>query len=176
MPEAFAKFRVGTPGAGAAHASYITRASALEPGKERSPEGQMELHERQSSVAAALEQDLQGQALEGTGRPDDADPVWTWNAPSHLTGDHYGIQEERSARALGNIAQLTPDLHDKMTSGISSQNRAQRLEEKVSKLRAYFGSMEQFEKAKGGRTHYRVSCRLTYQPRTRRFATLQTSS
>ena len=39
---------------------------------------------------------------------------------------------------------------------ITSPNARRRLKEKVANVRAYFGSKEQFEKAKGGRTHYRV--------------------
>ena len=42
MAEAFAKFRVGTPGLGASHASYITRSSALEPHKERNRDNELE--------------------------------------------------------------------------------------------------------------------------------------
>src|SRR6185369_12613736 len=99
MAEAFAKFRVGTPGAGAAHASYITRYSALEPNGERNRGSQLELNVHQVSVAAALGEDLHDRALDGD-RSDEVDPVWTWNAPSYLTGDHYGLQEGKSARVL----------------------------------------------------------------------------
>ena len=155
MAEAFAKFRVGTPGAGAAHASYITRYSALEPNGERNRGGQLELNEHQVSVAAALEEDLHDRALDRD-RSDEVDPVWTWNAPSYLTGDHYGLQEDKSARVLLQASARDGALHNRMTAGITSPERRKRLEEKTAKLRAYFGSKEQFEKAKGGRTHYRV--------------------
>jgi hypothetical protein len=91
MAEAFAKFRVGTPGAGGAHASYITRYSALEPKGDRNRGVQLELNDDRASVAVALEEDLKDRALDEVDRADEVDPVWTWNAPSYLTGDHYGI-------------------------------------------------------------------------------------
>ncbi len=156
MAEAFAKFRVGTPGAGAAHASYITRTSALEPNSWRSRGGQLELADAQIGVGAALVEDLNDHGLDRAGVPDDADPVWTWNAPSYLTGDHYGIQEEESSHLLNRVARDNSSRHDRITAGVTSPNRRQRLEEKVAKLRAHFAGKEQFEKAKGGRTHYRI--------------------
>jgi hypothetical protein len=55
MAEAFAKFRVGTPGSGAAHASYITRASALEPNYDKDHGSQLDLNLDDVSVAAALD-------------------------------------------------------------------------------------------------------------------------
>src|SRR5262245_60828874 len=156
MAEAFAKFRIGTPGAGAAHASYITRYSALEPNGEHTRWSQLELKDDQISVPASFDEDLHDRALDEPERPNDVDPVWTWNAPSFLTGDHYGTQEHGSSRVLQGFSQRDATLHDKMTSGINSRNRRIRLAEKTAKLRAHFGSMEQFEKAKGGRTHYRL--------------------
>jgi relaxase-like protein len=156
MAEAFAKFRVGTPGAGAAHASYITRYSALEPNGERNRGTQLELNDHQVSVAAALEEDLHDRALDEGDRSDEVDPVWTWNAPSYLTGDHYGLQEDKSARVLRQVSERDGALHHRITAGITSPDRRKRLEEKTTKLRAFFGSKEQFEKARGGRTHYRV--------------------
>jgi hypothetical protein len=156
MAEAFAKFRVGMPGAGAAHASYITRYSALEPNGERNRGSQLELNEHQVSVAAALDEDLRDRALDEEDRSDEVDPVWTWNAPSYLTADHYGLQEGKSARVLRQVSGRDGALHNRITAGITSPERRKRLEEKTAKLRAFFGSKEQFEKAKGGRTHYRV--------------------
>jgi len=43
-----------------------------------------------------------------------------------------------------------------MMAPITSPKARRRLREKVANVRAFFGSKEQFEKAKGGRTHYRV--------------------
>ncbi len=156
MAEAFAKFRVGTPGAGAAHASYITRYSAFEPNGERNRGSQLELNDYQMSVAATLDQDLRDRALDEVDEPEEVDPVWTWNAPSYLTADHYGFQEDKSSRLLRQVSDGDGALHGRITAGITAANRHKRLQEKTAKLRAYFGSMEQFEKAKGGRTHYRV--------------------
>jgi hypothetical protein len=155
MAEAFAKFRVGARGAGAAHASYITRTSALDPDSWRYRSGQLELADAEISAAAAIDQDL-NDGLDSAGPRDDIDPVWTWNAPSHLTGDHFGIEEERSSDLLKRLAQDDLTNHQQITAGVTSRNSHRRLADKVSKLRAYFGSKERFEKLKGGRTHYRV--------------------
>src|SRR5258708_959690 len=151
MPEVFAKFSVGTPGAGAAHASYITRTSALEPIAERNRGGQLELYDEEISVATAIEQGLGGSSLGGPDSSDDADPIWSWNAPSYLTGDYYGIEEDKSSRVAGQVPLRDPALNDKIATGITSPNRSNRLEEKTARLRAYFGSKERFEKNKGGR-------------------------
>jgi len=156
MTEAFAKFRVGTSGAGAAHASYITRYSALDPINERNRAIQLELQDHEIATTSELEENLGASALRETERSDEADPVWTWNAPAYLTGDHYGIQEDRSSRVLRQISERDNVRHNKITAGITAPSRHKRLNEKTSKLRAYFGSLEQFEKAKGGRTHYRL--------------------
>jgi hypothetical protein len=156
MAEAFAKFRVGTSGAGAAHASYITRYSALEPNVERNRDIQLELMNPEVGVDSALDENLGARALHETERSGEADPVWTWNSPSYLTGDHYGVQEDKSSRVLRQVSGLDGALHNRITAGITSPERRKRLEEKTAKLRAFFGSKEQFEKAKGGRTHYRL--------------------
>jgi hypothetical protein len=156
MPEAFAKFRVGTPGSGAAHASYITRASALEPNHERDHGSQLDLNLDEMSVAAALDDNLSDRALNQGEDSNEADPVWTWNAPSHLTGDDYGIQQGNTARLIDKNATTDTLSKSRTTVANLSRNRAERLREKVTNVRTYFGYKEQFEKAKGGRTHYRV--------------------
>src|SRR5215510_3694079 len=98
MSAAFAKFRVGTPGAGSSHASYITRASALEPDRDRNRGVELNLNREDNSVAGALDDHLKERAFDD--EPEhDADPVWTWNAPSFLTADDYGSDESRSSRA-----------------------------------------------------------------------------
>src|SRR5712692_4577786 len=98
MAAAFAKFRVGTPGAGSSHASYITRASALEPDRQRARETELELSREDNSVADALD-DHRNEREFGEEPDHDADPVWTWNAPNFLTGDDYGSDESKSSRA-----------------------------------------------------------------------------
>lgn len=80
MAEAFAKFRVGTPGAGASHASYITRASALEPDKQQNRGTETDPNSDESTVRVTLEDNLDDRALAGQSEQD-TDPVWTWNAP-----------------------------------------------------------------------------------------------
>jgi hypothetical protein len=156
MAEAFAKFRVGTSGAGAAHASYITRYSALDPPNGRNRVIQLELQDHEIGTTFALDENLGDRALSETERSGEADPVWTWNAPGYLTGDHYGIQEDRLSRVFEQVSERDSIRHNKITAGITAASRHKRLEEKAAKLRAYFGSLEQFEKAKGGRTHYRT--------------------
>lgn len=156
MAEAFAKFRVGTPGSGAAHASYITRASALEPNYDKDHGSQLDLNLDDVSVAAALDDHLNDRALDQTEDTNEADPVWTWNAPSHLTGDDHGIQQGNTGHPIYNIAAHDTPSKSKMTASSTSRSRAERLRDKVTNLRTYFGYKEQFEKAKGGRTHYRV--------------------
>jgi hypothetical protein len=155
MSAAFAKFRVGTPGAGSSHASYITRPSALEPDKQRARETDLGLNRDDNSVTETLDDDLRERAF-GEERDHDADPVWTWNTPSFLTGDDYGSDESRFSRAHRDVTPLDALLTEKMMAGVTSQNDRRRLKEKVANVRAFFGSKEEFEKAKGGRTHYRV--------------------
>ena len=76
-----------------------------------------------------------------------ADPVWTWNAPDFLTGDGYGIRQEfgsqRAARADRRLGK--PEDQDKLT-----------LKEKIQNVKDYFASLEDYERRKGGRTHYRI--------------------
>src|SRR5262249_55192349 len=155
MAAAFAKFRVGTPGAGSSHASYITRASALEPDRHRNRGVELDLNRDDNSVAGTLDDHMNDRATDDN-KNNDADPVWTWNAPNFLTGDDYGSDESKSSRALSDVTAQDAILTEKMMAGVTSQNDRRRLKEKVANVRAFFGSKEQFEKAKGGRTHYRV--------------------
>src|SRR5262249_285275 len=55
-----------------------------------------------------------------------------------------------------NVTERDRLLTDRMMTPIMSLNRRRRLKEKVANVRAFFGSKEQFEKAKGGRTHYHL--------------------
>jgi len=155
MAAAFAKFRVGTPGAGSSHASYITRASALEPDRHRNRGVELDLDRDDNSVAGTLDDHLNDRAIDNQ-KDNDADSVWTWNAPNFLTGDDYGSDESKSSRALSDVTAQDAILTEKMMAGVTSQNDRRRLKEKVANVRAFFGSKEQFEKARGGRTHYRV--------------------
>ena len=111
MPSPIAKVSIGKSGYGAAHASYITRLSALDPeGRERTNsleerQGQPSLFtdvERggpQPSVREAVEENLNERSLAENkehARDDRSqiDPVWTWNAPQFLTGEVYGTNPE----------------------------------------------------------------------------------
>jgi hypothetical protein len=147
-----AKVSIGRSGCGAAHASYITRMSALDPkGRDRARSDQEERSELQSllthdqtekaepSVTETLKDNLDHRSLDaekehGGAAERDADPVWTWNAPDFLTGDTYGTSRQDQ-----------PDTQEKLT-----------LKEKTENLKLYFGSLEDYERRKGGRTHYRI--------------------
>jgi hypothetical protein len=107
-----AKMSVGRSGCGAAHASYITRMSALDPeGRDRARSNAEERFEQLSllthdqaektepSVIETLGDNLDHRSLDvgkerGAGGQRDADPVWTRNAPDFLTGDTNGRTPE----------------------------------------------------------------------------------
>jgi MobA/VirD2-like, nuclease domain len=148
-----AKVSVGRSGCGAAHASYITRMSALDPeGRDRARSSAVERYEQLSllthdqtektepSVTETLRDNSDHRSLDvekehGRGGQRDADPVWTRNAPDFLTGDTNG---------------RSPEL------GKSNASEKLCLREKTENLRLYFGSLEDYERRKGGRTHYRI--------------------
>jgi di/tripeptidase len=155
MAEAFAKFRVGTPGAGASHATYITRASALEPDKQQSRGAESDPNRDENTVESTLADHLNDRSIAGQAAQD-ADAVWTWNAPVFLTGDTYGSAEPRASPVAADVTERDRLLTEKMMARVNSSNARRRLKEKIANVRAYFGSKEEFEKAKGGRTHYRV--------------------
>src|SRR5262245_39248575 len=148
-----AKVSVGRSGCGAAHASYITRMTALDPeGRDRARSDPEERSEKPSllthdqtektepSVTETLKDNLDHRSLDaekehgGAGQRD-ADPVWTWNAPDFLTGDTYGTHRDL---------------------GRSTVQEKPILKEKTENVRLYFGSLEDYERRKGGRTHYRI--------------------
>jgi hypothetical protein len=148
-----AKVSVGKSGCGAAHASYITRLTALDPegrdrerGRAQEPIEQPSLFEydraenAEPSVSETLRDNLDEHSLgeekeHGGGEGRDSDPVWTWNAPSFLTGDSHGTRPE--LRESGEQEKLT-------------------LKDKTENLRLFFGTLEDYEEKKGGRTHYRI--------------------
>src|SRR5215813_8092741 len=103
MAAPLAKLSVGRPGLGAAHASYITRISALDP--DHNERDSRDDRERDHPLLAVESDHSETESLweeasdEGTDeRPDvpsipgtsetdrDADPIWTWNAPDYITG------------------------------------------------------------------------------------------
>lgn len=162
-PSPIAKVTIGKSGYGAAHASYITRFSALDPGpkeREKRDEGRLEepslfTHDErirsEPSARETLNKNLNQRSLSqnkehvGGGR-DHVDPVWTWNAPRFLTGETHGTKPDLDPPQLkGNPKGLTPEVRDKLT-----------LQDKVENIRAYFASLEDYERRKGGRTHYRI--------------------
>ena len=102
------------------------------------------------TVRETLEGTLQERAFgnaEANQNHSAVDPIWTWNAPGFLTGHGYGVKPEfesqRAARADRRVAK--PDAQDKLT-----------LKEKIQNVKDYFSSLEDYEKRKGGRTHYRI--------------------
>jgi len=163
-PSPIAKVSIGKSGYGAAHASYITRMSALDPdGRERQRNGednrdeQMSLithderTQREPNASETLKENLNEQSLDQTkehagGRQPDADPVWTWNAPEFLTDDRFGTRPELRSRHT-----------DQPHKEVGAQDKGKlTIKEKVQNVRDYFGSLEEYERRKGGRTHYRI--------------------
>jgi len=150
---AIAKMSVGRTGYGTAHASYITRMTALDPeGREKAGAGVEERLDSPSLVAhdtanpdepavnETLDTNLNNPSLDhgkehGGRETRDVDPLWTWNAPEFLAGDRCGTRAEFSK----------PTVPERVT-----------LKDKVENVRAYFGSLEDYERRRGGRTHYRV--------------------
>jgi hypothetical protein len=127
--------------------------SALDPeGRDRARSNAEERYEQLSllthdqaektepSVTETLRDNLDHRSMDAEqehagGGERDADPVWTWNAPDFLTGDTNGKR---------------PEL------GQSNDSEELSLKEKTENLRLYFGSLEDYERRKGGRTHYRI--------------------
>src|SRR5262249_16959356 len=106
MSSPIAKLSVGKSGYGAAHASYITRLSALDPhgrdgaiGVDRrtDPRSLFDKYFKGNddpNAGAAREEPLNQRTLDyGTGDDlQNADPIWRWNAPSFLTGNASGVR------------------------------------------------------------------------------------
>src|SRR5215469_859062 len=110
-PSPIAKVSIGKSGYGSAHAAYITRMSALDPGgRESGKSGDQRSEQlslfaaddtgmRQPTVRETLEESLGERALAGAkehGRAesDRSGPVWTWNAPEFLTDDSGGTRSD----------------------------------------------------------------------------------
>jgi hypothetical protein len=162
-PTPIAKVSIGKSGYGAAHASYITRLSALDPerseganGREKEPDQPSllttdERGKTEPSVRETLAETLNERALDeekehGGGDMHRADPIWTWNAPWFLTGEEYGTSQDLRSNAASRAGDVAvPGVRDKLT-----------LNEKVQNVKEYFGSLEDYERRKGGRTHYRI--------------------
>jgi hypothetical protein len=163
-PTPIAKVSIGKSGYGAAHASYITRMSALDPdGRERQRSGEENRDEQMSlltrdertqgepNLTETLDENLNDQSLDqtkehGGAHHPDADPVWTWNAPEFLTDDRFGTRPELRSRHT-----------DQTHKGVGVQDKGKlTIKEKVQNVRDYFGSLEEYERRKGGRTHYRI--------------------
>jgi len=164
-PSPIAKVSIGKSGYGAAHASYITRLSALDPaGRERAKsvdertdqpslftdeEGGRPEPSVRETVEENLDERALGQCEQYAGNDErQLDPVWTWNAPAFLTGETYGTNPELnppSARGKDKLTAARGETKEKLT-----------LNEKVQNVKAYFASLEDYERRKGGRTHYRI--------------------
>src|SRR5258706_14927296 len=148
-PTPIAKVSIGKSGYGAAHASYITRMSALDPdGRDRQRNGednrdeqmslitQDERTQREPNASETLEENLNRQSLDqskeqGGVRHSDADPVWTWNAPEFLTNDRFGTRSELRSRH-------TDQTHREVGA---QDNGKLTIKEKFQNVRDYFGSL-----------------------------------
>src|SRR5215469_7760670 len=161
-PSPIAKVSVGKSGYGSAHAAYITRMSALDPqGRETERSGDQRAEQlslfpsdgigtREPSVKETLEDSLSERGLaggkeHGAAEQKRADPIWTWNAPEFLTGDGGRARSDAELREGSETRCSEVDGRDKLT-----------LKEKVQNVKDYFGSLEDYERRKGGRTHYRI--------------------
>jgi hypothetical protein len=145
MAAAFAKLNVGRSGLGAAHASYITRMSALDPrARDHEQTADRTLGEHLDDRAISAEPDL------------DADPIWTWNVPDYITGDSYSVRPEGQKKPAKETVAQERMLSDKISGRSNRTGASMTLKEKIDNAWIYFGSREEFEKAKGGRTHYRM--------------------
>jgi hypothetical protein len=107
--------------------------------------------QREPNASETLEENLNEQSLDQTkehaGRHrTDADAVWTWNAPEFLTDDRFGTRPELRSRH-------TDQTHKEV--GVEDKGKLT-IKEKVQNVRDYFGSLEEYERRKGGRTHYRI--------------------
>ena len=160
---AIVKVSVGKSGYGSAHASYITRMSALDPDGKRDQRGVEEREYQpplfapddqgtaEPTVQEALENSLNERALSGRkehgGRDQDrVDPIWTRNAPHFLTGESHGSRTD--------IDPQKP--RESERRGAQDTSDALTLKEKVQNVKDYFASLEDYERRKGGRTHYRI--------------------
>lgn len=72
-------------------------------GQEQKRGSQLELNLDEMSVAAALDDHLNDRALDQSENSSDVDPVWTWNGPSHLTDDDFGIDQVSKGRATSDV-------------------------------------------------------------------------
>jgi hypothetical protein len=109
-------------------------------------------------LASTIDHDMAERALPELGPQDseaerDADPVWTWNVPNYITGDTYGTQPDakKLSKEIQNHQRM---LAEKMAGRSGKGEEKLALKEKVENVRCYFGSNEELEKEKGGRTHH----------------------
>jgi hypothetical protein len=86
----------------------------------------------------------------------DSDPVWTWNTPDYITGDRYRIGSVADKEPSKDVQANQQRLAEKIAGLPRTAEQELTLKEKVENLRCYFGSNEELEKEKGGRTHYRL--------------------
>src|SRR5215813_11704529 len=157
-----ARVSVGKSGYGSAHAAYITRMSALDPqGREGGKNGDQRAEQlslfaldgtgmsrptvRETLEDSLSEQGLAGGKEHGAGEQNRVDPIWTWNAPEFLTGDGGRARSDAELPEGSETRRVGGDCRDKLT-----------LKEKVLNVKDYFGSLEDYERRKGGRTHYRI--------------------
>jgi hypothetical protein len=112
-------------------------------------------------LASTIDQEMAERALPELDPQDseadrDADPVWTWNVPNYITGDSYGVQCDPAKKPPKDIQAHQRMLAEKMAGRSGKGEEELALKEKVENVRCYFGSNEELEKEKGGRTHYRM--------------------
>src|SRR5260370_29951783 len=158
MAAALCKINVGKPGLGAAHASYITRLSALDPDRKDRQErdapdrrGRLALlplgHDEDDPEAdqgTDLDRDLSewsfSEVAGGTLPAErDEDPIWTWNAARFITGDDYGIgrTDKKPSKEIQEHERM---LTEKMAARTGPPGGPLTLKQKIDNARTYFGS------------------------------------
>src|SRR5215472_15855785 len=139
-PSPIAKVSVGKSGYGSAHAAYITRLSALDPeGRESGIRG-----ERRAEQLSLFASDENG-TREPTARETLEDNL---SEGSLAGGKEHGGEEQDRADPI-----WTWNAPEFLTSG---DRERLTLKDKVQNIKDYFGSLEDYERRKGGRTHYRI--------------------
>jgi hypothetical protein len=94
--------------------------------------------------------------LPGSAAERDDDPVWTWNAPSYVTGDAYGNCEGDPLRVA--LEGLLPSALTPSQMGLGPERGGFNfsVEEKRERAIAHFSVLADLEELKGGVTHFRI--------------------
>lgn len=153
MARGFCRVIVHTTG-GAGNVEYIGRPM---PGEERPPVPGRE------GVVAPDRQPSADRLQEGEARTpgttperEDDDPVWTWNAPTYVTGDGYGAAKGDPLQIL--LENLPAPVLTPSQIGLGPERNGFdfSLDEKRERGIAHFSVLADLEELKGGPSHFRI--------------------